>query len=141
MPPREKTLTARESQIMAILWRRGEAMADEIRRDLSDAPHDSTVRTLLRVLEGKGHVRHAKRGKAFVYRPALKRTSAQRQAIVRLVKQFFGGSPEALVLRLLEDEQITPQQLDELRRREPARLTRKRISQATESPRSKENDK
>ena len=104
------TLTPRESQIMAVLWQRGEAMADE--------PHDSTVRTMLRVLEGKGYVKHVKRGKAYVYRPAVRQAKAQQQAILRLVKQFFGGSPEALVLRLLEDEQITPEQLDELRRQD-----------------------
>ena len=120
MAPARKTLTARESQIMAVLWTRGEAMADEIRRDLADEPHDSTVRTLLRVLERKGYVRHIKRGKAFVYRPAVKQAKAQRQALVRLAKQFFGGSPEALVLRLLEDEQITLEQLDELRQQERA---------------------
>ncbi len=121
MAPARKTratLTPRESQIMAVLWQRGEAMADEIRRELADEPHDSTVRTMLRVLEGKGYVKHVKRGKAFVYRPTVRQAKAQQQAILRLVKQFFGGSPEALVLRLLEDEQITPEQLDELRRQD-----------------------
>ena len=118
MTPPRKTLTPRESQIMAVLWNRGEALAEEIRRELADEPHDSTVRTLLRVLEGKGYVKHVKRGKAFIYRPAVRQAKAQRQAILRLVKQFFGGSPEALVMRLLEDEQITPEQLDELRRQE-----------------------
>jgi len=112
----KKTLTPRESQIMAVLWDRGEAPAEEIRQALADELHDSTVRTMLRVLESKGYVRHVKRGKAFVFRPAMKQAKAQRQALLRLVKQFFGGSPEALVLRLLEDEQITPEQLAELRR-------------------------
>ena len=111
-----KSLTPRESQIMAVLWDRGEAPAEEIRQALADELHDSTVRTMLRVLESKGYVRHVKRGKAFVFRPAMKQAKAQRQALLRLVKQFFGGSPEALVLRLLEDEQITPEQLAELRR-------------------------
>ncbi len=114
----QKMLTHRESQIMAVLWNRGEAIADEIRRELADEPHDSTVRTMLRVLEAKGYVKHVKRGKAFVYRPAVKQAKAQRQAILRLIKQFFGGSPKALVMRLLEDEQITQEQLDELRRQE-----------------------
>jgi predicted transcriptional regulator len=121
-----QTLTPRESQIMAVLWKRGEAMADEIRRELPDEPHDSTVRTLLRVLERKGYVKHVKRGKAFVYRPAVRQAKAQRQAILRLVKQFFGGSPEALVLRLLEDEQLTPEQLEELRQQESERRRSRR---------------
>jgi predicted transcriptional regulator len=124
----QKTLTPRESQIMAVLWKRGEARADEIRRELADEPHDSTVRTLLRVLESKGYVKHVKRGKAFVYRAAVHQAKAQRQAILRLVKQFFGGSPEALVLRLLEDEQLTPEQLEELRQQENKRRRTRRLT-------------
>ena len=110
-------LTPRESQIMAVLWERGEMMAEEIRQELPGQLHDSTVRTMLRILESKGYLRHTKRGKAFVYRPVVKQAKAQRQAILRLIKQFFGGSPTALVLRLLEDEQITPAELEELRKK------------------------
>lgn len=114
-PPSE-SLTEREAQIMEILWRAGSASADRIRQELPDEPHDSTVRTLLRILEGKGYVKHVVRGKAYVYRPAIRKASAERKAVVSLIKRFFGGSAEALVLRLIEDEQLTPEQLEQLRK-------------------------
>ena len=114
--PRSETLTQRETQIMEVLWDRGEATADEIRKALPDDPHDSTVRTLLRVLKSKGYVTHRARGKAYIYCPAVERAQVERRAVRSVLKRFFGGSPEALVLRLIEDEQLTPDQLDELRR-------------------------
>ena len=86
--------------------------------------HDSTVRTLLRVLEGKGYLAHEVRGKAFVYRAAIERTKAQRHAIRNVLARFFGGSVEDLVLRLIEDERITPEQLDALREKAPASKTK-----------------
>ncbi|MBN1343091.1 MAG: BlaI/MecI/CopY family transcriptional regulator [Phycisphaerae bacterium] len=114
-PPSE-TLTQRESQIMDVLWDQGQATADQVRTTLPDGPHDSTVRTLLRVLEHKGYVRHKTRGKAYLFIPAVKREQVERKALSTVLKRFFGGSAEALVLRLIEDEQLSPEQLDELRR-------------------------
>jgi len=114
--PGSETLTPREAQIMEVLWNAGSATAEQIRSELPGESHDSTVRTLLRVLEEKGYVRHTARGKAYVYWPAVKRASAERKAVRSLVQRFFGGSAEALVLRLIEDDQLTPDQLDELRR-------------------------
>lgn len=113
--PRSETLTPRETQIMRILWDGGPATADQIRTALPDKPHDSTVRTLLRVLVEKGHVRHTKQGKAFLYRAAAGRAQAERKAVRALLRRFFAGSAENLVLRLVEDEQLTPEQLEELR--------------------------
>lgn len=110
------TLTRRESQIMTVLWELGSATADEVRAALPDEPHDSTVRTLLRVLENKGYVKHNVRGKAYVYRAVVKRASAERKAVRSMLQRFFGGSAEALVQRLIEDEQLTPEQLDQLGR-------------------------
>ncbi len=114
--PSSDTLTEREAQIMAVLWDQGLSTAEQVRENLPDKLHDSTVRTLLRILESKGYVRHQVRGKAYVYRPAVKRASAERKALRSLIKRLFGGSPEALVLRLIEDEQLTPEQLVQLKR-------------------------
>lgn len=111
-----KTLTGREAEIMDVLWRMGEATADQIRGELSGDPHDSTVRTLLRVLETKKYVKHVEFGKAYLYKPAAERTKAQKAAISGVLKQFFEGSAEQLVLRLIEDEHITPEQLEQLRK-------------------------
>ena len=104
-PPSE-TLTGREAQVMDAVWRLGEATAEQVRAALPQPLHDSTVRTLLRVLESKGYLRHEARGKAFVYRAAIGRQKAQRHALRSLPARFFGGSAEDLVLRLIEDEQI-----------------------------------
>lgn len=121
--PRSETLTERESQIMAVLWQEGACTAEQIRAGLPVDLHDSTVRTLLRVLEGKGYVRHSIRGKAYVYKAVMQQASAERKALRTLLKRFFGGSAESLVLRLIEDEQLSPGQLEQLRKE-----TRKRGS-------------
>jgi len=114
------SFTEREAQIMEILWQQGAATADQIRQKLPDDPHDSTVRTLLRILETKGYIRHAARGKAYVYRPAIRKASAERKAVLGVIKRFFGGSAEALVLRLIEDEHVTPEQLEHLKKKAAA---------------------
>ena len=119
-------LTEREAQIMDVLWRRGEALADEVREDLPGHPHDSTVRTLLRILETKGFVNHETRGKSYVYRPAIERAQAQRSALRNFLGRLFGGSAESLVLRLIEDEILTPQQLQQIRNSIPSRRSRRR---------------
>lgn len=127
-PPSEM-LTERETQIMDALWRLAPATAEQIRAKLPDEPHDSTVRTLLRVLEGKGLVTHRIRGKTFVYRASSPRENVQRKALRGLLTRLFGGSAEDLVLRLLEDEQITPKQLADLQAaklKPPSRVSPKR---------------
>lgn len=101
---------------MEVLWDRGAATAEQVRAALPDRPHDSTVRTLLRTLEAKGYVVRDDRGTAYTYRAAVDRSGAQRRALRDLLERLFGGSAEALVLRLIEDEQLTPAQLDEIRR-------------------------
>lgn len=113
--PLTETLTGREAEIMDVLWRLGAATAEQVRESLPAAVHDSTVRTLLRVLESKGCVRRELQGKAYVYRAAIARAKAQRHALRSVLARFFGGSAEDLVLRLIEDEQLTPEQLDALR--------------------------
>ncbi len=113
-PPSE-TLTGREAQIMDVFWRVDEATAEQVRAALADPLHDSTVRTLLRVLVTKGYLAQKARGKAFVYRAAIGRAGVQRHVLGSVLARFFGGSAEDLVLRLIEDERLTPEQLDEIR--------------------------
>ena len=97
---------------MDAVWRLGEATAEQVREALPEPLHDSSVRTLLRVLESKGYLGHEVRGKAYVYRAAVERKKAQRRALRSVLARFFGGSAEDLVLRLIEDERITPEQLE-----------------------------
>jgi BlaI family transcriptional regulator, penicillinase repressor len=110
---------------MDAVWRIGEASAEQVREALPEPLHDSTVRTLLRVLETKGYLCHEVRGKAYVYRAAVERNKAQRHALRSVLARFFGGSAEDLVLRLIEDERITPEQLDALGRKAPTPRARK----------------
>jgi predicted transcriptional regulator len=97
-------LTRRERQIMDILYRRGRATAGEVMAELTGNPSYSTVRTQLRVLESKGHVRHEEEGLRYVYMPALPRRAVRRSALRHLVETFFEGSTEKVVAALLGAE-------------------------------------
>ena len=101
---------------MDVVWRLGEVTAEQVRAALPGAPHDSTVRTLMRVLENKGYLTHEVRGKVYVHRALVGRQKAQKLAVRTVLARFFAGSAEDLVLRLIEDEQLTREQLDELRK-------------------------
>jgi BlaI family penicillinase repressor len=102
--PLHLALTRRERQIMDILYRRGRATAADVMEDLSGGPNYSTVRTQLRVLESKGHVRHDEEGLRYVYSPALPRRAARKSALRHLVDTFFDGSTEKVVGALLGGE-------------------------------------
>ena len=99
--PLHASLTRRERQIMDILYRRGRATAGEVLEELSGDPSSSTVRTQLRVLEAKGHVRHDEQGLRYVYIPAVPRHAARKPALRHLVETFFDGSTEKTVAALL----------------------------------------
>ena len=109
-------LARRERQIMDILYRRGRATAAEVMGDLPGEPSYSTVRTQLRVLEGKGHVRHEEDGVRFVYMPAVARHAARKSALRHLVETFFDGSPEKAVAALLggEGSRLSEEQLQRI---------------------------
>jgi BlaI family transcriptional regulator, penicillinase repressor len=106
MSPRAKSplLTKRERQIMDALYRLGRATAAEIMAEMTGAPGNSTVRTQLRVLEAKGHVRHEEEGLRYVYLATVPRHSARRSALKHLVDTFFDGSPTQAVAALLGGE-------------------------------------
>ena len=86
---------------MDILYRRGKATAGEVMAELPGDPSDSTVRTQLRVLEEKGHVRHDEQGLRYVYAPAVRRRAASKSALKHLMDTFFDGSAEKTVAALL----------------------------------------
>ena len=106
----------RERQIMDILFRRGRATAAEVMGDLPGTPSYSTVRTQLRVLEEKGHVRHEEEGLRYVYMPAEARTVASKSALRHLVETFFDGSAERAVAALLGGEaaRLSGEELDRI---------------------------
>jgi predicted transcriptional regulator len=109
MPARRQPalLTKRERQIMDVLFRLGRATAAEIMRAIPAAPGYSTIRTQLRVLEAKGHVRHEEVGLRYVYMPTLPRSAARRSALRHLVDTFFDGSSAKAVAALLGGEATT----------------------------------
>ena len=114
--PLRSTLSRRERQIMDILFRRGRATAADVQKELSGNPSSSTVRTQLRVLEGKGHVRHGEEGLRYVYAPVVPQRSARRSALHHLVDTFFEGSTEKAVTALLggEGTRLTDDELDRI---------------------------
>jgi len=87
---------------MDILYSLGRATAIDIQDRLPDKPSYSTVRTILRVLERKGHLRHVEEGQKYVYEPAVPRDTAKRSAIQRLIATFFDGSAKAAAAALLD---------------------------------------
>jgi predicted transcriptional regulator len=109
-------LSRRERQIIDILYRRGRASAAEVMEDLPGDSSYSTVRTQLRVLEEKGHVRHEQDGPRYVYSPAVPRGTVRRSALKHLVETFYEGSVEQAVAALLggEGSRLTDQQLDRI---------------------------
>ncbi|MYH29066.1 MAG: BlaI/MecI/CopY family transcriptional regulator [Acidobacteria bacterium] len=117
-PPWHSRLSRRERQIMDILFRHGRAPASVVREELPGEPSSSTVRTQLRILEKKGHVRHEEEGLRYVYRPVTPRRTARRSALQHLVETFFDGSAEQAVAALLggEARHLTEPELDRIAR-------------------------
>ncbi len=116
MPPKQSvTLTEAELRIMDVLWRKGSGTVQQVLDWLGSALAYNSVLTTVRVLERKGYVKHAKDGRAHVYAPLIGREEATRSEIRHLVGRFFRNSHEALVLNILQDEAIDPEELRRLR--------------------------
>jgi predicted transcriptional regulator len=109
------TLTETELKLMDAIWRLEEATVKDVLDVLPDrqAPAYNTVLTILRILEQKGYLKHIKRGRAHVYQPLISREQAQRKAVRHMMQSFFQDSAELLMLNILENEKLGP---DELRR-------------------------
>jgi len=111
-------LSRRERQIMDILFALGRASGPEIQERLPDQPSYSGVRTILRVLERKGHIRHIEEGLRYVYLPVVTREKATKSAIERLVATFFDGSVKAAAAAFLDPStaKLSKDDLKELER-------------------------
>jgi BlaI family transcriptional regulator, penicillinase repressor len=95
-------LSRRERQIMDVLYRAGRATAADVQAGIPDAPGYSAVRTMLRILEEKGHVRHESDGPRYVYIPTVTRDRAKRSALRHVVNTFFDGSASQVMAALFE---------------------------------------
>jgi predicted transcriptional regulator len=111
----EETLSRRERQIMDVVYARGEATAVDVLGGLPDPPTKTAVRTLLRILEEKGHLTHRQDGLTYVYRASRARGRVGRSALQRVLQTFFDGSLEKAVAAHLGDA-ATELSSDELNR-------------------------
>ena len=107
--------TDRELDIMAVLWEKGASTVAEVREALPDDLAYTTVLTILRTLEEKGHVTHDEEGRAHRYRALVERAKAEKSAVSKLVKKLFKGSPELLLTQLVADRKLTDDDLKRMR--------------------------
>jgi predicted transcriptional regulator len=112
-------LSKRERQVLDIIYERGHATATEVREAMHDAPTDPAVRTTLRILVAKGHLRIEQDGPRYDYWPIVSRDAAQRSELQHLVRTFFGGSTESAMTALLE---MRPGELDDEARKRIKKL-------------------
>lgn len=101
---------------MQLLWKQGPLTSDDIRSRLPGQPHDSSVRTMLRVLIRKGYVHRDPDSRPAAYAAAVPQANAQNKATRSLLQRFFSGSAQELVQHLIDHEQLTAEQLARLRR-------------------------
>jgi predicted transcriptional regulator len=106
----------REREIMDALYKLGKASAADIRDEIADPPSYTAIRTLLTILEKKGHVRHASDGTRYIYEPAVARDQMSKRAMDSLLKTFFDNSVERAVAALLtrKDADVSKDELDRL---------------------------
>ncbi len=98
-----QNLSRRERQIMDVIYARGEASVVEVAAGLADPPGLTAVRTLVTILEEKGHLTHTKRGREFIFQPTVPRKRAGRSAMRRVLQTFFDDSLESAVANHLSD--------------------------------------
>ena len=107
--------TDRELDVMKVLWRHGPATVADVRRQLDDDLAYTTVLTVLRILEEKGHVGHKEAGKAHRYFAKVQESAARKSAVSKMVDRVFGGSAEALLTHLVAERDMSPEELKRLR--------------------------
>src|SRR5271165_1831476 len=117
--PRKKTttLTNAEHRIMEVIWARGSATVADVVEALDGKDAYTTILTLMRILKAKGFLSTRKEGRAHVFTPRVDRDTAARKAVHQLLSKFFSGSPGELVLSFLREEELTPQELEEIKQK------------------------
>ena len=113
----DSSLSKRENQAMEILYRLGSATAAEVQAELPEAPNYSSVRSLLGILVEKDLIKYRLDGKRYIYEAVKSPTRVRKQAVSRLLKTFFSGSPRELVASLLDpkESKLSKQDIDDLR--------------------------
>jgi BlaI family penicillinase repressor len=118
MKPRTATLTPQELEIMKVVWQKGEATVRDVYEDLLERRKIAytTVMTMMKVLEGKGHLRKRLDDRAYVYKPTTPETTVVRGMVREFVDRLFNGSAQPLLVHLLKNRRLTRKELDELTR-------------------------
>jgi len=116
---RPRLLTEVELELMTVLWKRGEATVREVLEGLAAGRElaYTSVSTVLRILEQKKLVQSRKEGKVHVYRPAVSKETYEARSVKHLVDKVFDGAPSAMVMRLLDEDELSRGELEELRSR------------------------
>lgn len=111
-----QNLSRRERQIMDLFFQNGSMTAQDVTDQLEDAPNYTTVRTLLRILENKGHLSHTKSGRQYVYKPLSSPEKVRQHSLQHLLKIFFGGSITEAVATFINhpDTKLSKEELAEL---------------------------
>lgn len=110
------SFTGRELDVMAVLWEHGPSTVAEVRERIDDQLAYTTVLTVLRTLEAKGHIEHEADGKAHRYAARVARAAAGKSAVGRIVDKIFGGSRELLLAQLVDGRGIDDAELKRLRK-------------------------
>ena len=109
------SFTDRELDVMAVLWDHGPSTVAEVRDRLDDPLAYTTVLTVLRTLEDKGHVGHEEIGRAYRYHAEVAREAAGESALRRMLGKLFAGSPELLLTQLVQERGLDPAALRRMR--------------------------
>lgn len=110
-----KYLSKREQQIMELIYLRGEATANDVTAELPGNATNSTIRSLLRILEERGHLTHSVEDGKFVYRPTQPKDEEGKSALGKVMDTFFRGSVSQTVAALLDEkERLSPSEFEEL---------------------------
>jgi predicted transcriptional regulator len=107
-------LGGRERQIMDVIYSMGEASVGDVCQRLANPPSYSAVRTMIRLLESKGLLRHRSEGNKYIYRPTQSRETASRRALRHVMTTFFGGSAPDTVAALFENEKLSADDLSRI---------------------------
>ena len=130
MPPKQsETLTDAELRVMKVLWQKGSGTVQQVLDSLTERPAlaYNSILTTVRILERKGYLKHSKDGRAHIYSPVVQQQDATRTEIRHLVSRFFRNSHEDLVLNILEDRGVHPEELARLRQMLDRSLDQKRV--------------
>ncbi len=116
---KSRTLTDAEHRIMEVLWNKGSATVAEVAEVLAgkDGSAYTTIQTMMGILREKGYLSCRKAMRAHLYTPKVNRETAAKKAVRHLLTKFFAGSPGELVLSFLRNEDLSPEELDELKKK------------------------